>query len=245
MSKLLRCFVFLLVLPASAAAATAFDCTSPAPKSLSRTLLSKIESRYSTINDLAAGFSQESYLLGADQRRYSLGLVKFLKPGKMDWVYGEPDVQRFVADGSNFWWYQPALEQVTVTDFKAGFSSELPVSFLLGLGKLSQSFRLESSCHGRRGIVVKLELLEKKEQSLDRFSLVVDEGDYTPIGAKIVDAGGNETTIIFTEIVVNSGLPESAFKFEPPHGVDIVDHRTAIRPPEPLVERDLNKKDQN
>ena len=226
--KLLTLIVFLLLVAATpAGAATAFDCTGQTTKTESQGLIGKIENRYSAINDMAAAFSQESYLLGADERRYSIGTVKFLKPGRMDWLYGEPDVQRFVADGTNFWWYQPTLSQVTVTDFKAGFSSDLPVSFLLGLGKLSKSFKLESSCRGRRGLVLQLAPLNKTERSLDRFSLVVDGSDYTPIGAKITDAGGNETTIIFTEIVVNSGLSDKVFKFEPPKGIDIVDQRAA------------------
>lgn len=231
--KLLSSCAFCILLAAhSAAAATVFDCVSAGPKGEGQGLLKKVEARYETIKDLAAGFSQESYLLGADERRYSTGTVKFLKPGRMDWLYGEPDVQRFVADGQSFWWYQPELSQVTVTDFKAGFSSDLPVSFLLGLGKLTKSFTLESTCRGRRGIVIKLAPLDKTDKSLDRFSLVVDQTDFTPIGAKIVDAGGNETLIVFTEIIVNSGVADSAFKFDPPHGVDIVDQRGLHAPAE-------------
>ncbi len=223
---ILRLFAVLTsLLPLStASAATAFDCNAPAQ---AKDLLSKIESRYGTINDLSAGFSQESYLLGADERRYSIGTVKFLKPGKMDWLYGEPDIQRFVADGKNFWWYQPALSQVTVTDFKAGFSSDLPVSFLLGLGKLTKSFKLETACLGRRGIVAQLSPLDRSE-SLDRFALVVDASDFTPIGAKIIDAGGNETTIVFNEYpIINSNLPDERFRFDPPKGTDVVDQRGA------------------
>lgn len=205
----------------SAGAIVAFECRSDLPASEQGGLLKAVGNRYRTINDLKSHFEQHSYFLGLDQRVVSHGEVAFKKPGMMDWVYLEPEPQRFVADGETLWFHQPEQNQVTVGAFTKAFSSDLPVSFLLGIGNLEEDFQLKRACTSEKGIVLEL-MPKKKDSSLEQFSLLVSKQDREPLGAKVVDAGGNETEIVFDGTKFNVGVEGKQFTFEIPKGTDVV-----------------------
>lgn len=204
--------------------ASAFDCASELSSKEKGKLLAEIEKQYEEFKDLSADFTQRSYFIGLGETVESTGSIRFKKPGMMDWNYVTPDEQRFVADGSTLWFYQPEQNQVTLGEFKNSFSSELPVSFLLGIGKLQERFSLEKACTSQKGVVVKLKGLDDK--NLDEFYLLVEKSSKVPQGAKIVDIGGNETEIVFSNISFEKTFPKESFRFEIPRGLDIIDQRS-------------------
>lgn len=202
-----------------------FKCTSELAKPERDSLMAKIEARYGNFSDLRAEFIQKSYFMALDQWVVSKGRVFFKKPGMMDWNYTHPEKQRFVADGTTLWFFEPDLNQVTVGDFKDAFSSDLPVSFLLGIGRLAENFDLSSACVSSRGVVLSL-ATRKQDPNLDEFYLLVRRKDHVPIGAKVIDIGGNETIINFYEVTLDLKLAEGQFSFTIPRGVDVIDRRT-------------------
>lgn len=213
--------VAITTITSPAHALVAFECRDELPKKEQGGLLKDVGNRYRDITDLKSRFEQHSYFLGLDQRVVSHGQVAFKKPGMMDWVYADPEPQRFVADGQTLWFHQPEQNQVTIGAFTQAFSSDLPVSFLLGIGNLEEDFTLKRACNSSRGIVIELEP-KKKDTSLDQFSLLVSKQDRQPLGAKVVDAGGNETEIVFDGTQFNVGVDQKQFEFEIPKGTDIV-----------------------
>ncbi len=195
---------------------------------LNRTLLA-VEKRYASIKDLSAAFHQQSTFTGLNQTKASTGVVFFRSPGMMNWEYTKPVPQIFVGDGTVLWFYQPDLNQVTLSDFKRSFSTELPVSFLLGLGKVGDNFKAERGCRFENLLLVELVPLSP-DPNLSAFHLLVDAKDHTPRGAKVIDVGGNETTILFEEVKLNSNVPLDRFAFTVPKGVDVIDNRVATGP---------------
>lgn len=214
-------------LPGPAWGESDFDCLTTLPPAEQSKLIPEIEQYYAGLTTLDGNFVQNSYTLGLNQREVSKGRVFFQKPGLMDWWYDEPakNKQRFVADGKSLWIYQPSIPQVMIGDFQQSFSSDLPVSFLLGIGKLSERFRLVSACRTDGGVALKL-VPQKADASLDEFSLLVDAKSKAPLGARLIDAGGNETAIVFSGIHYNREIDESHFRFEVPRGVDVIDKRS-------------------
>src|SRR5262249_52325319 len=124
-------FALSLAQPAalSAAAESEFACSKPLKPSELPDVLPAVEKRYQGIQSINARFVQKSLFVGLDKRETSKGEVFFRKPGRMDWIYQQPEEQRFVSDGSSLWFYQPTLNQVTVGEFKNSFNSDLPVTF--------------------------------------------------------------------------------------------------------------------
>jgi outer membrane lipoprotein carrier protein len=184
-------------------------------------LTGKIQDSYNKVASLTAEFFQSSTLLGMNERIVSSGNLRFLKPGMMDWNYTSPSPQKFVTDGETVWYYEPSVNQLTIGSIGATFTSDVPVSFLLGIGDLSSSFSEEKICENSEGILLTLVPLDK-DQSIKTFSLLVDSETYLPIGAKLVDTGDTITEFLFRETRTNSPLPPEEFTFSPPKGVDIV-----------------------
>ena len=141
----------------------------------------------------------------------------------MDWHYITPEEQRFVTDGNTVWFYQKALNQVTISNFKNTFSTDLPVSFLLGLSSIDKEFRLLSACKSDLGLALKLEPM-KKDPNLSKFELVVDSITKSPMAVKITDVGGNDTEIILKNVKRNIEVEKKNFEYQIPRGVDVINN---------------------
>lgn len=205
------------------AKADSFSCikkTQQNPKQL----LELIENRYQQITMFKSKFVQQSYFIGADEWQESKGNLSFKKPGKMNWQYFAPDEQTFVSNSDVVYWYQPKEKQVTIRNITSAFSSEIPLSFLLGVGELTKDFSVLENCETEDGTMLKLDP-NKKSDSLNQFYLLVNKNDYFPKGARIIDSGGNETKVKFLEIDKEVNLSENIFNFEIPKGTDIIDQR--------------------
>ncbi len=202
----------------------AISCSGAALSKQEGGLREAVEKRYHEISDLAAKFSQESFFPSVEASKFSNGTVSFRRAGKMDWTYEAPDEQRFTSDGSTVWWYQPSTNQVIVRDLTQSLISGVPVSFLLGVGSLRESFDFEAKCTTPRGLVLQL-VPKKGNANANRFDLLVDRKDFSPLGAKIIDVAGSETSIVFEDRVVNRGVDEKRFSFQIPKGTDVIDER--------------------
>lgn len=205
-----------------------FDCGSKAPHSekASIDLLTKVQERYRAVKSYSAEFLQSSFLSALEVSEASSGSLKFAKPGRMRWEYRTPDKQLFITDADTLWLYQEEDKQVLIDKFSTAFISDLPVSFLVGLGDLKRDFTPLKVCENADGIV--LELLPKgkdKEQGLERLKLLVSPSSYLPTGASIVDLSGNTTSFLFTAIKTDLALNDETFKARFPSGVDIIDRR--------------------
>lgn len=198
-------------------------------KANGKDVLAGVEKFYAGMSGLSAKFVQESTFAGLEISQTSHGSVRFQRPGNMDWEYSEPDKQTFIADGKTLWFYQPDLKQVTISDFRQAFRSDLPVSFLLGLGTLSGSFNLKKVCSVPKGLLLDLAPKNPDAQGLRGFSLIVDAKDYSPRGSRVTDIGGNETMILFSEAQLAPSFPDKTFEFSIPRGADIIDQRQATK----------------
>lgn len=213
----------LFALDISIAAAESFSCQKKIAVTGSN-ILSKVEANYQTIENFQAEFVQQSYFIGADEWQESKGSLSFKKPGKMNWQYFAPDEQEFVSDGKIVYWHQPKEKQVTIRNLNASFSSEIPLSFLLGVGKLTKDFKMQELCETEAGFLLKLSP-NTKSDTLNEFYILVDKNDYFPKGARIIDSGGNETKVQFFKINTKVKFNDREFDFDIPKGTDIIDQR--------------------
>lgn len=189
--------------------------------------LIKVQNDYAKVKTLRASFHQRSFAAALEMTELSSGEVYFLNPGKMRWHYKHPEEQIFVVKEETLMLYQKTENQVIIDRFSKVLISDLPVSFLMGLGDLQRDFRVESGCKNVDGIVLHLipSGKEQKDQQLSGFSLLVEPERAFPKGVKIVDVGGNQTTIWLSDIVLNSELGETLFELDYPKGADLVDRR--------------------
>ncbi len=201
-----------------------FICQKTIAESSLKATISAVEKRYSTVTSLQGRFTQHAYLEALESSELSQGRMTFLKPGKMKWVYEEPEAQEFISDGTTLWLYQPIDNQVLVDKFRSAVRGDLPVSFLLGIGSLSRDFKLKGGCQSDGGIVLDLSPA-KSEEGVQTMKLLVNPTTNLPAGAEIIDAAGNKNTFLLSGLQVNPQLDATFFAPRFAKGTDVIDNR--------------------
>jgi outer membrane lipoprotein carrier protein len=175
---------------------------------------------------LHASFGQVAYLSALDVQEVSTGRVWYQKPGKMRWRYESPEVQEFGIAGSEVVLYQEADHQVIVDAASSVLLSDLPVSFLLGLGNLKRDFTLLESCAGEGGTMITVIPRDAKSQEGVRLlKLAIATDTLRPLGAEVTDEAGNVTTIRLVAPIWNGAVTEKDLDVVYPKGIDVVDRR--------------------
>lgn len=185
-------------------------------------ILELIQIRYEEAKTFKAKFSQKAFVQIMDQTQSAEGEVIIKKPGKMKWVYKNPDPQTLIVNDNTFWLYAPEENQVTKASIKDVYTDNTPALFLSGEGKLTDSFRLEKVIKNEKTSQVLLIPLQK-DRGMEKLALLVDNKKYQIISSKVYDSLGNTTEIAFESIEINLTFPDSLFDFETPEGVDLID----------------------
>ena len=192
----------------------------------------RVQARYEGIRDLSARFVQRSEsatfagepLMDDGAKR---GEVVFAKPGRMRWTYAEPEPSVVVSDGETLWIHDVAGGTATRLEVTAGYLSGAALQFLLGDGKILESFEVEALACGDAEVT--LDLVPKAESSYERLGLVADRASGDIVETSVVDLFGNRTVIRFSEVQVNQAPEAATFAFEAPEGVEVIDYGAGAR----------------
>ena len=207
-----------------------FECTGAKDMSAAQRAIvaEKLQQAYRNVQSLRADFLQDSYLAALDMQEQSTGTMVFDKPGKMRWEYQRPEPQLFIIREQEVLLHQPQEKQLLIDSAEQMLLSDLPLSFLMGVGKLSEDFKVQRACETTEGIVLWLEPKREQqavERGLAQLRLLVSPKDFLPVGGYVVDRSGNITAILLQRLKVNSGVLSSEFQFVAPPGTDVVDRR--------------------
>jgi outer membrane lipoprotein carrier protein len=195
-------------------------------------VLTEIQRRYESTNDLKANFLQEYVGKVMKRSQKGEGEVYFKKRGMMRWDYRIPK-QKLISNGHTLWYYQPEENQVFVSDVSRVLKEKTPLAFLAGEGDLSRDFRLlnfnESNSQQEDHFV--LELAPKEPNAgLSKLTLTVDKKTYYVVQADSFDGLGNVTRTRFMDIKTNGDLPNSFFQFTIPSGTEVLKMQGSSNP---------------
>lgn len=193
-------------------------------------ILASVQSQYGKIRGMKARFTQESFLAALDVTEGSAGTVWVSQPGQMKWLYTTPEAQTFLISNETLWFYQPEANQLLIDSFKTAFATDVPVSFLMGVGDLGRDFKLVGACKSSLGVILELRSRKANDETLKAFKLLVSPSDYSPIGAQVVDAGDNRTTIVLQGIERTDVVSADIFRPDFPTGIDVMDRRVNVKP---------------
>lgn len=199
----------------------------PAPPELARL----IQQKYNTVRDFSASF--EHRYRGGVLRKEAVerGTLQIKKPSRMRWVYESPERKIFVADGTRIYSYIPEDRQVIVAPIPAVDDAATPALFLSGHGNLERDFAASypATADTTPGTWSLKLVPHRPEAEYDWLVLVVDRANYRLRRLVTADAQGGVSTFTFSDIRENAGIPDSAFRFTIPRGVDVVTHGQAGR----------------
>ena len=183
----------------------------------------KVQDRYDGVSDLSGLFIQQTRSVafgGASEPVAASGRVLFAKPGRMRWDYEKPEPSLVVSDGAVLWIYDPVAGEAQKLTVDAGYLSGAAIQFLIGDGKILDSFEVAArECTEARA---ELELRPREASTYEQIDLVVDLATGWILATTVHDLFGNQTEVAFSELRANEGAPAERFQFDPPEGVRVL-----------------------
>lgn len=173
---------------------------------------------YQTTQAMRANFKQTVF----DQKGRKLqevnGSMLLQRPNKFRWDYQKPYEQQIISDGKQVFLFDVDLQQVTVRTVDKVLGTS-PAALLAGGPNVEETFRLSRllDFEGMQRVQA------KPKQKDSGFQVVIISFDHSKLAEmRLVDAFGQSTHIIFSNVEVNPSLNTNQFLFSIPKGVDVV-----------------------
>jgi outer membrane lipoprotein carrier protein len=184
-----------------------------------------LQRKYDSIRDFSADFTHQHQSSVLRRKVHEQGSVLIKKPGKMRWEYQTPEKKLFVSDGKRIYFYEQAINQVTITEMPDGDQAASAVLFLTGKGNLSRDFTAgflppegasPSDSYGLR--------LDPKvpQGEYDWLEIVVDRRTLLIQRLTAADKQGGRSTFLFSRFKENIGVGDKPFAFEIPRGAEVI-----------------------
>ncbi len=182
-------------------------------------IVTQVSAKYAKVDSIAADFTQSTKSAAFGEDRQS-GTMQIKRPKKMKWVFAGAHAKQFVTDGNTMYVYTADENQVIkYTDF--GASSSTADALLTSLDKLGDLFvvtEVPAKVAGSHAV----DLAPKKaDGSVKKVHLELDR-DLLVTQVVIYDAFDTVTSLGFTNMKLNSSIPDSAFVFVAPKGAQVL-----------------------
>ena len=185
-------------------------------------VVERLQRNYDATADFIADFRQETEVKTLNRSLKASGKLSFKRPGKMLWRYDTPKDQFVLADGKYLYFYQPEQNQIIKSPLKNAFRTDIPLSFLLGLGNLKKDFNTTLKAAEESQYVLRLEPRGDAGGYSD-IHMGVSKNTSDILWVSVRDGAGNLTTLRFTEMRKGVGVKDSLFQLQIPNGADIVE----------------------
>ena len=171
------------------------------------------------LDTLSARFEQRLFDEDRNLLDQASGTMLIDRPGRFRFDYEAPP-QLIVGDGARVWIYDPELAQVTVRDLDAALGST-PAVLLTSDRPVEDTFRIEALDAGEGIDRFDLEPKAAGDAPFARIRLAFAGGELRRM--ELVDQFGQTTLFGFDAVRRHPPIPDGAFTFTPPAGVDVVD----------------------
>lgn len=189
-------------------------------------LIAQVEATYRNVTTIRADFVQvtRSATMGEQRQR---GKVALKRPKMMRWDSTAAGGGLFVTNGQKMWLYLPTDKQVLVyNDLSAAAGANASaLDLLTSFDQIHTMFdvtMLTREQLGARKNSVGVTLRPKKESQFKEIRLVLSKRKYELESITTVDAFGVETEITFSQVRMNTDIPDSEFAFQAPTGVQVI-----------------------
>jgi len=187
-------------------------------------IISKIQNKYKNITTLEIHFKQKTVFELTKMESEVFGTL--LLDRKNDRYRLETEDQLIVDNGKTFWRYNKLENQVLIDYAKKSEEDVLLSDFLFNIQeKYFAELVSEEKTGKQKQFVIKLTPKNTEESYFKAIKFWVLDKTWEIQRVVYVDINDNKTEFEITQLKINVPIPENAFMFEPPQGVDIVDLR--------------------
>lgn len=190
--------------------------TAQAAPASQQAAVSNLNKLLSNTKSMTANFTQ-SVQGGKNNRSFS-GTMQVQRPNQFRWQVAGSAAQLIVGNGNTLWVYDKDLNQVTrqKTSNQIG---DTPALLLSGNpSTIASSFNVAQPQANKNYYV-----LTPKSGNANFKKLHIAFNGGNPVAMALEDNLGQTTTINFSNIKRNVGIPASQFNFVPPKGADVID----------------------
>lgn len=188
-------------------------------------LAAKLQTSYDKTRDLKADFVQTTEFKAMHISRQSKGTLTIKKPGLLRYTYVEPDRQETVIKDGALVMYLPDAKQAVKRSLDRDTMDRTPLTFLAGLGKITDSFRTgfpDGAFKDADGNYL-LELKPKgRGMGVEKITLTIEPAAYGITGFSFVETSGNTNTFSLTNIKLNGNVKDAVFELKLPGDVKVI-----------------------
>lgn len=180
----------------------------------------ELMSKLASIKFFTAEFTQKIFDEAGNELQQGSGLLSVSKPNLVNWQTITPDESLIVSDGSNLWFYDPFVEQVSVYSLASAIANTPILLITSNDETLWQDYTVSRISSVRFLITAKSENARVKSLTLT-FDSAANSNQLA--GFEILDATGQLSVI---SLLNNPKVPDaSLFEFIVPEGVHLDDQR--------------------
>ena len=183
---------------------------------------SKVElmAKLAKIDFFSANFSQKIFDESGNELQQGSGQLSVSKPNLVNWETKLPDESLIVSDGSNLWFYDPFVEQVSVYSLENAIANTPILLITNNDPKLWQDYNVSQSADNRYLIAAINE--NSRVKSLELAFETIDDVEKL-VAFNILDATGQLSVISLSEHIHKPTA--DLFSFSVPEGVYLDDQR--------------------
>jgi outer membrane lipoprotein carrier protein len=183
---------------------------------------SALQSRYNTIKDFTASFTQ-TYEGGVLRRKaVESGTVYIKKPGKMRWDYAKPEKKQFISDGQTMFMYFPADKQVMKNPVPEQEEATSAILFLMGKGNVTRDFDVKYTGTSNPAVYALRLDPRTRQAEYDWLEISMDRTSLQIRTLTAGDAQGGRSTFTLSNFKENTGLADKMFQFTIPRGTEVI-----------------------
>ena len=187
-------------------------------------IIAKIQNKYKNISTLEIHFKQKTVFELTKMESEVFGTL--LLDRKNDRYRLETEDQLIVDNGKTFWRYNKLENQVLIDYAKKSEEDVLLSDFLFDIQKKYFAELVSEEKTGKqKQFVIKLTPKNTEESYFKAIKFWVLDKTWEIQRVVYIDINDNKTEFEITQLKINVPIPENAFTFKPPQGVDIVDLR--------------------
>lgn len=166
----------------------------------------------------SAEFTQTVSSPDGARRKVSSGSFEFQRPDRFRFAYARPYEQLIVGDGRKVWIYDADLNQVSVRALSQAIGAT-PAALLAGAA-LERDFVLQAQ-PAQDGLDWVQATPRVKDGAFQSMRIGFRGKELAQV--EILDSFGQRSRLQFSRYEANPALPESAFRFVPPKGADVIE----------------------
>jgi chaperone LolA len=185
-------------------------------------VLNNVRTRYQSVSDASASFSQTVKLRFRKSGRTFNGTVQIKKGNK---YRIESEQQTIVTNGVTVWMYTPSTKQVLIDTYSPNRHPFSPDKFLTGL---PEDFTAVSAAVSDSLYQLVLQPTKKNSalSNINSITVRTRSGLWTVESIDIAEKSGTVTSITLSGLRLNKGIDDSVFRFTVTGEMHIVDMKT-------------------